>query len=270
MGCEITKILLNPEQRVKHIEHNMRVEGVTSSSIKRCIDSYEAHIRQKLQIVQEKENLEKILGFLSKIRGRVDSGKFIEDCLSCYCGLPLSKVPEEKRAQLISDHLKIKSYIEAAGLTTYDPAEAPFNPQGELIGQPQEIFDVDNLMVLVSKFFEFTNLEASTGAGIEQRTAMTYNKVPLIITKRGEYVTRMSTGARRIILLEYDNIDSIAEEFTDFIRILKEFSPGTGICKSHGESLIGFENGSKSPVCLHGLAEYHLPHMKYNFDNYKK
>jgi hypothetical protein len=273
MGCDILEVRLDPEKRAEHILRNMHVEGMDTAAIRHCVDKYSAIVRQKQPQAKSdatREKLEKILRFLSGIRQRVGEGSFIEDKDSCYCGLPLSKVPEEDRNTVIAEHLTIKRYIEQAGLRTYDPAEAPFNPQGELVGVPQEIFDVDNLMVLASKFFEFTNIEASTGAGIEQRTAMLHGKMPIVMAKKGVYVTRMSTGARRILLLEYDDVEAAGERLTGFIGELKRFTPGIGTCRVHGNALIGFENGAKSPVCLHGLSEELLPDMQYDFEAYRK
>lgn len=181
-------------------------------------------------------------------------------------------------ADLMNNHHKIKGIIESTGLVTYDPAEAPFNPQGELVGSPQDIFDVDNLMVLASKFFEFSNLAASTGAGIEERTSMLYGKFPFIMVKKGTYVTRMSTGARRIMLLEFGSehgsLDAAADDFADFITALKGLTPGVGHCKKHGNALTGYDNvklGQKygAPVCIHGLAEEMLPGMQYDFEAYR-
>lgn len=273
MKCNITEIMLDPRERNEHIKRNLYVDGFNTQSIRGYLGAYESQLNKRMSEVSSgegSEKTEKILRFISGMRQRVDEGKPVEDESSCYCGLPLTKVPKENRERLIRDHLKIKGYIEKAGILTYDPAEAPFNPQQGLVDDPRSIFDIDNLMVISSRLFEFTNIDASTGAGIEEKTAITYNKMPLVLVKKGIFSSRMSTGARRIILLEYDDIDSVGYEFTNFVETLKTFNPGVGTCRTHGNTLIGFEDGTKSPVCLEGLAEEILPGMKYDFDAYLK
>lgn len=271
LKCNVNEVILDPEQRLEYIARNMRIEGMDPPSIIHCLDSYGSIVSGKRDTAKSEnddksvEKLEKILRFLSGIRQRVDAGQPVEDSSSCYCGLPLTRVPKELRERVIMDHMIIKGAIEKAGITTYDPAEAPFNPQGELVGFPQDIFDVDNLMVLASRFFECTNIEASTGLGIEQRTAMFYNKIAINMVKKGITVTRMSTGARRVLVFEYHDAPEVESCVWEAVRVLKRFSPGVGVCSKHGNSLIGFEKGIEHPVCLHGLMEKTLPGFRYDF-----
>jgi len=238
----------------KLIDHTAGVESFQQALIGQGYDvESEDPVKAELEKVKA---LGRLIG-LTFGNGNIDTLSFVANI-------------EKEIEELWEDHQKIKGYLQDAGKRIYNPAEAPFNPTKKLVGTPQDIYDIDRLMVLASMFFEFSNYAATTGAGMEEQTAVDFNKFPFVLTKKGRYVTRMSTGARGIVLLEYDDVDSIKEPFVEFVRAVSRFRPGTGTCSEHGNSLIGFENGRGSPVCMHGLAKELLPGMEYDFAAYTK
>ena len=260
MVCNITEIIVDSEQRREHINHLLRVEGLSKDNLKVYINNY----REILESDAEK-NREMIV-FLDNVAKNLEETGFLELSDCCYSALALSGVKEDERDSLLEDHYMIKEAVVSAGLRNYDPSEVPFNPQHQLIGAPQDIFDTDLLMVAASRFFTFTNLAASSGSGIEERSANIYVKMPLIFMKKGNYVSRMTTGARRVVLVEYDNLATQKGEVIDVISRMREFTPGVGTCTEHGNTLVGFRNGQS--VCLPGLIEKEHPNLRYDFNQY--
>lgn len=224
MKCEIKEVLLNPEQRERHIESLLRLDG---------------------------------LGSIKEVRDGI------------YCAVPLTGAPVDMRNFIHEEHEKIKECIKNAGLKIYDPKDAPQNPWIKITDKPQMVYDTDTLQVVTPRFFEFTNVFPTTGGGIEEQKAINYVKIPVVVVKNGTYTSRMSTGARRIILLEYDNAKKQQKEITDVFLTLRKYEPGIGICSFHGNTLLGFSKSGET-FCLPGLVEDLFPQLTYNFDKYVK
>ena len=55
---------------------------------------------------------------------------------------------------------------------------------------------------------------------------------------------------------------------TDLIEELKEYEPGTGICKEHGHGVLAFNNKDE-PICLKGFVEDRYPHLEYIHETVK-
>jgi hypothetical protein len=184
-----------------------------------------------------------------------------------YCAIPLTGASKDERTFIGEEHDKIKRCIMKADLSIYDPKETGTNPWLRIAGRPQEVYDLDTIQVVTPKFFEFTNVYPSTGAGIEQQKAITYLKIPVIVTKAGVYTSRMSTGARRTILIEYSDAEAQQDEIAGVFKRLRRYEPGIGMCTVHGNTLLGYSD-SQAPVCLSGLMEEQFPGLVYNFDKY--
>jgi hypothetical protein len=198
---------------------------------------------------------------------KLDGLEVREDTKACYCALPLTGAAPEMRKLIEEEHDKIKACISRAGLRIYDPKDSGTNPWIKLEGKPQDVYDLDTIQVVTPRFFEFTNLYPSTGAGIEEHKAISYVKIPVIVTKSGMYTSRMSNGARRVILIEYENADSQQDDITGVFKTLGGYEPGIGLCSMHGNTLIGFCDG-KDPLCLPGLVASKFSGLAYNFDKY--
>lgn len=217
------------------------------------------------EITLNPELRERHIAHLLKIEGLEE---IKEDINACYCAVPLTVVNEKERETITKEHDIIKQCIQSAGIKIFDPKDALGNPWSGIKHRPEEIYDVDTIEVVTPRFFEFTNVAASTGAGIEQQKAIMYNKIAVIIVKSGVFTSRMSTGARRTILIEYKNIDESREDIKSVFQTLKQFNPGAGICSIHGNTLLGFRNSEV--VCLKGLIKEQFPQLTYNFDKYIK
>lgn len=194
-------------------------------------------------------------------------GDVREDKGSIYCAVPLTGAKESEKAMIGSEHDKIKACVKAAGLKIFDPKDSPYNPWGVLTGKPVEVYDIDTLQVVTPRFFEFTNVFPSTGAGIEVQKALTYGKIPVIVNKSGIYTSRMANGARRAIVIEYEDAERQKDEIAGVFKILLGYEPGIGICSRHGNTLLGFKH-AEAPVCLPGLIESSFPNLVYDFDKY--
>ncbi|MBW2963579.1 hypothetical protein KY306_02285 [Candidatus Woesearchaeota archaeon] len=262
MLCNVNEVVLDSDQRLKHINHLRQVEGLTDENIRKLIEKYK-------NLLTENAGKGSTVAFLNDILDHLDKTGYIESPDSCYSGLALTGVKGAEKDALLEDHFLIKEAIQEGGVQkNYDPAEAPFNPQEQLVGEPQEVSDIDTLMVISSMFFTGTNLAASTGLGTEIRTANIYNKFPIEFVKKGIYVSRMGTGARRVIVLEYQDLKKQKPQVVDVIGRLREFSPGVGTCPVHGNTLVGFRDGQTT--CLPGLIQKEFPQFNYDFSHYQK
>lgn len=186
---------------------------------------------------------------------------------AAYCALPLTGAPVEMRDVINGDHDAIKACMRSAGLEIYDPKDSGTNPQISIRGLPQEVYDLDTLQLVTPRFFEFTSLFPSTGAGIEEQKALMFVKMPVIANRAGIYTSRMANGARRVILIEYEDVQAQSAEITDVFRTLMQFEPGIGTCSVHGNTLLGFA-GMDAPLCLPGLIAAGFPSLTYNFEKY--
>ncbi len=257
MRCKILEEKLNPKQREQKILKELYVDDFSLKTINELISKYPDY--EPLQLLASD------IKHLSQF----------ERTNYCYCALPLTGVGFEEQKLFKKEHMGIRDAIEKAGIKIYDPVEAPFNPQYGLIGGDGEVSDVDALMVLTSRFLEFTNVDKTTGCGIEERGATAYYKIPLIMIpeqiwkKKERFPSRLSTGTRRVIPIEYSNLEKDGADITQIFEMLKEFKGlGVGNCSVHGNMITGYENGK--PVCLRGLVEYTFPKFKYDFTKYLK
>ena len=195
-----------------------------------------------------------------------------ENPLGCYSAIPLSDVPPAIRRMLLYDHSVLKEAISHAGITVYDPGDAPFNPQLGINDDPDKVYALDTLKVAGARFFTFTNYAGSTGAGIEQEKAHDLVK-PSVTFVRGDgntgiYVSRMSTGMDRSLVVEFGDPHKVARRITELFQALREFEPGVGTCEHHGNVLLGFQ-GDRDPVCMKGFFEEEFPDLQYNFEKFK-
>jgi len=186
---------------------------------------------------------------------------------AAYAAVPLTGVPKKERSFIIREHEKIKICMSDAGIRIYDPKDAGMNPWSKIEDSPSDVYDLDSKRVLIARIFELTNLWPSTGGGIELHKAVSYLKMAVNVNKAGVYTSRMSTGARRIILMEYDDARKQRDEISGLFRTLKEYEVGVGICSAHGNTLLGYSD-SQAPLCLPGLIAEQFPGLVYNFDKY--
>lgn len=184
-----------------------------------------------------------------------------------YCAVPLTQLPPEEYQFVSTEHDKIKRAIVSAGFEIYDPKDSGTNPQVKLEGTPQEVYSKDTLQVVSAKIFEFTNLARSTGTGQEEEKAVRYVRAPVIVTKKGVYTSRMSTGSIRVVVIEYDDAEVQHDAISGVFSMIGDFGLGVGDCEQHGNTLLGFgARGLAGAVCLPGLIAEQFPSLVYDFD----
>ncbi|MFT4303995.1 MAG: hypothetical protein ACMXYG_05485 [Candidatus Woesearchaeota archaeon] len=258
---DIVEVKLTPEERLLFNKQLENLEGLAEQYVISRIDSYAQELRAGP--TKDKSETKKTLEFLGLIaRNFIETGN-LESKDSCYCGLALTAVPKDERAKLYDEHNLLKGAISQAGLRIYDPYEAPFNPQDELIGTDNDIYDIDSIMVFASQYFTFTHLSASTGGGIEQATARDTSKMNLVFVKKGmdPKPSRMSTGMRRAITVQYTDAKEQQSEISDMIGMIQEYELGIGFCEGYGSTLIGFKGNNT--VCLPHLVKTKFPQFTY-------
>lgn len=264
MVCNIKKIILDSESRIEHMKYMMNLEGLSDSEIKRIIQEYKGHLdKSKTLGLSSVENVTNTSNILDNIIKHYDETGNFEALNCCYSGLALTNVTKDEMGPLMNEHQLIRKAVAATGMMNYDPAEAPFNPQQFAIGNPKDIYKLDTLMVLASKVFTFSSLSASSGGGIEVRTAITYNKMPFVFCNNSIKVSRMLTGIDRALIIGYDNMQEQHNQVIDMIGEFKDFDLGVGHCEDHGNSLIGFKDNKT--YCLHGHLEKVFPQLVYQY-----
>jgi hypothetical protein len=216
-------------------------------------------------------------------------GDIKEDPNACYCAQPLTdlnilmkqfsvynfigaKAAMEVDLQMIKSwHDSVKDCLHKASIATYDPGEVTnpkdliLNPQITPAQGPREVSDIDIGKVIECKLFEYTNLWGSTGSGIEEDTAVIYNKISYIITKKDRYSSRMGTGRRRTLVLAIDEMSKRQEQLVNFFRKTSVLEPGIGTCERHGNVLLLFE-GDK-PLCSDSYVQGRFPDLAFNFSD---
>ena len=207
----------------------------------------------------------------------------------CYCALPLTDLSvlekqfsvynfagAEAAVKVDSEMIKswhgtIKDCLRKAKIAIYDPGEV--TDPGKIIRDPQitpaqsprEVCDIDIGKVLESRFFAYTNLWGSTGAGIEETTAIRYNKIPFVLVKKDRYSSRMGTGMRRTLVIAIDNIRKREDQLVDLFRKTCALDTGIGTCERHGNVLLLYEDDR--PICSDSYVEDRFPHFAFSFSD---
>ena len=272
MVCHISNVTLNPKGREEHVERlRLVVDGLTDEVVRQYIEEFKRRLGDEDQTPTTRDTV----AFLDTISWDSSATGFIESPNKCYSGLALTNVPDHLVDTVQMDHQMIKQAIAAAGLQIYDPAEAPFNPQKKLVGDDTEVYDIDTIMLLASRFFTFTDFCASTGGGMELAKANTYAKLALNFMRADRSVSRMASGARRVIHVQYEDLgtpDHPGEQYSMIQAMIARLRPysvqngyskgiGVGTCDVHGNTLLGFENNE--PRCLQGLVQDEFPKIAY-------
>lgn len=202
--------------------------------------------------------------YLKKLSVRDGLSGIQESKQTAYCALSLTLTPDELKPILKERQTKLMNILKEAGLTAYDPGSAPLSPDSGLTIGPEEIYRVDKGKVVGARFFVSLDLLPSTGVGVEEETARTYNRIAVILHDKAIRTSRMQPN--RIIHLQYDDLDLQRGQLIEVFRFLQRFEPG-----------IGFENGV--PVLL-GFQRNHavnleketyktFPDLKYEYDGSK-
>lgn len=262
MGCTVTYESLNPQLRQWHHEWmRLRVDGYHEDRIKRLISELE-------KVGIKIPSLEEVLDYVKKT-GKIERDDF------CYGSRPLTGLTAEQQTIISEDHPVIIDAIRKAGKNVYNSQESVFNPKSGLVGEPDLVSAVNTILEISGTFVELTCLTRAGGIGFEERTAIDYLKLPLFFVKktgipngRGrELPSRQLTGAQRIIVLEYADVNAQKGQITDVVKMLSGYKElGVGECNVHGNVMIGYEDGRK--VCLKGLVESAFPHFRYDFSKY--
>jgi hypothetical protein len=259
---------ITSEERFHHIDYlRENVDGLNNHKIRSLIADYQAKLIERKQTSEIRATSSFLSGILENLgrTGHIEA----RDCF--YSGLALTHVPEHLKPLFKSEHYLIKDAIVAAGKMNYDPMESPFNPEEALADNSEEVCDIDTLMIIASRGFSFTDLAASTGGGMEIRTANIYGKIPLNFMKmqEGFRMSRMVCGARRVIHVGYKDMAKQKDMVGDLIARITEFDQGIGYCAEHENTLVGLDQNGRH-TCLIGWMQEQFPELKFDFSQYLK
>jgi hypothetical protein len=151
-----------------------------------------------------------------------------ENELAAYCPISLTSTPTVLKPYLAErQRVLMEEVLQAAGITAYDPATAPFSPDKNLHSQPNEIYVVDSGKIASARFFVGHNILPSTGFGVEVEKAKEFNRISVILMDKNIRVSRMQP--HRAIYLQYENFAEQASEFVKVFEVLKNYDPGIGL-----------------------------------------
>ncbi|MFW5746815.1 MAG: hypothetical protein ACOCWQ_04690 [Nanoarchaeota archaeon] len=187
-----------------------------------------------------------------------------EDPEAAYCPISLTSTPPALRPHIQGRQEALKSHVLApAGITGYDPAQAPFSPDRDLTTGTRRVYTVDSGKIAGARFFVGHNILPSTGFGVELEKAARYNKMGVILMDRGIRVSRMQP--HRMIYLQYNFFAEECERFGPVMELLQDYDPGMGF---NGDipCLLGFPKSGGPPIDLEEMVYDQFPELQYQFD----
>ncbi len=179
-----------------------------------------------------------------------------------------------------ADHDLIIQAITEAGISIYDPVEAPFNPKNKIVRPPRHVWMANLIGALSSKYFSFTNIGPTSGGGQENDLInIGVGKPNAILVPREVYVSRMTTGIVRGIVLQYHDLKVQKAKLVEYWKMLKHYGDfGVGICavegvgadnKGHESTLVVYDKSFKGtqpkPECLTCVVEQNFPDFKFDY-----
>jgi hypothetical protein len=195
------------------------------------------------------------LDLLPKIRERKNRA---------YCAVALTSIPRNVQPHVRKrQEILVQNLLPAAKIKAYDPMGAPLSPDKGLKADPAEVYQIDSIRILESRFFVGHNLISSYGVGIELEKAVHFNRIPVIFFDRKIRFSRMLP--HRAIYLAYDNFEKQWRDFVPVFEMLKNYEPGMGV--QNGKSvLVGFEKNSHNAVNLEESVRKEFPRLVFHYD----
>lgn len=187
-----------------------------------------------------------------------------EDPQAAYCALPLTNTPDAAKPFVKERQALLKTILQEANISSYDPGTAPFSPDINLTATPEEIYRTDLGRVAGARFFTAFDTFPSTGLGVELEAARRYNRIPVIFHDRAIRTSRMQPNCA--IHIETDSLEKDAKQITKIFHLLKTYTPGRGI-KEGQPMLLGFKDGKG--VDLVELIAEKFPELRYVYDGTK-
>ncbi len=184
------KILMTPEERLKHINTILEIDGLAPEIIDDPSVGY---------------------GIIAL------SG----------LGNDLSPANENIKACLQNRQDILHAAMKKANIELYDPATAPYSLDANPSAQPDEIFAVDSLRIAMARYITFIDVIATTGSGIELEKARGMGKFIVIFHDPNIRTSRMQPN--RTIHLSADNFEALEETLTELFKFLNEFEPAIGV-----------------------------------------
>jgi len=241
--CAISKVLLRPEERPLYVRQLMDYDGI--NGVVEIADlCYCAQPLTDLTLLEREFSVRNFSGAEAYV-------KLDAEMLKAW-------------------HSSAKECLHKAQIKTYDPGEVThpgqfiLNPQVTSTQNPRQVYDIDNTKVLEGRLFLYTNLWGSTGAGIEETTAVRYNKLPFVLVQKGRYASRMGTGMRRTLVIAVDNIRKREDALVTLFKKTSALETGIGMCERHKNVLLLFEDGK--PICSDSYVEERFPEFAFEFE----
>ena len=182
------RVVLNPEQRQRHIEHLLALDGLSE-------------VREDRQI-----------GYgIIALTG---------------LGVNVSPINEEIKTFLGSRQSILAAAMAGSGITLYDPASAPFSPDKDLQSQPNQIFMVDSARVANARHVTLSDVLPTTGGGIELEKARRMGKFLYVFHDCNIRTSRMQPD--HAFHLSVENFSGRKNELADLFAFVNEYDPAIG------------------------------------------
>jgi hypothetical protein len=186
-----------------------------------------------------------------------------EDPRAAYLPISLTAVPQEMIPELRLRQRFISEVLEEAGISSYDPATAPFSPDIISDYLPSDIYSEDTLRIAMARYMVGWNITPSTGKGEEIAIGQHLNRIGVEIMDPRVKVSRMQPP--RFIYLAVSNLEEARGSLVRVFKRLNEFTPAVGKVDNE-PALIGCSNEGGEVVALDKLIYGEFPELRYSYD----
>ncbi len=200
--------------------------------------------------------------YVERILTLENLGHVVENPDAAYCAIPLTNTPQELKSNLKRRQELIKEALRRAGITGYDPEDAPLSPDRDLSAAPDRVYREDTAKIAGAKFFTALKGIPSEGVGVEMQRATQLNKIALAFHDVGIRTSRMMPS--RMINLGYRDLEGQLDQVTAIFKMVSCYAPGMGF-DGDVPVLLGF--GARGGVVnLEKLVYRNFPELAFQFD----
>jgi hypothetical protein len=219
-------VVMGPEQREKHIETMLRLDGL-------------GDVREN-----------RLIGYgIIALTGLGNNVSSENEHIKTYLG---------SRQAILAAAMK-----QGAGITLYDPASAPYSPDKNLTAQPNEIFMVDSARVGMARHITFADVLPTTGGGIELEKARRLGKFMYIFHDPKIRTSRMQPD--RAFHLSVENFAGNKNHLAEIFAFVNEYDPALGF-DDGVPSMLGVHRRTGSVVNLEKEVKINWPELVYQYN----
>lgn len=180
-------------------------------------------------------------------------------------GLGQNISPENERLKSVLTQRQqiLRQSMTNAGITLYDPQQAPFSPDRSLSAPPDEIFKFDSAKIARAGHVTFVDIIPSTGCGTELEKARRFGKLTYSFHDPRIRTSRMQPD--RTFHLSIDNFIERQSELTEIFNLTNQYHPCLGFSGTT-PVMLGVHREKGKLVNLEKEVQERWPHLIYRYD----